>query len=1078
MKRAPASTASILRSDLTLIAFILFLIGLFPIDKTILISRPVWASAARGLLPFKPAEAPSTVAPLAAGATFAVINTNDNGIGSLRQAIIDANASAGPDMITFDIPGAGTHVITLTASLPDITSPVTIDGYTQSGSSLNTLLKADDAVILIELNGASAGAGVNGLTIDAGSSTVRGLNITGFSFSGILLQNAGGNVVEGNFIVGNFSRGVAINAGSSSNMIGGTALGSRNIISSNGSQGVRILAGSTGNSVKGNFIGIDASGAGAAGNFNEGVFVNSSDNDIGGTTLPERNIISGSLNASGLTIAGTGATGNIVRCNFIGTDARSATAIGNKEEGILIDSGAANNTIGGGPLTIGNVISGNKQNGMVLGFSSPVSGNHISGNFIGTQGDGVSPMGNGQDGISLVSGNNNSIDDAGGDGNIIAFNSGNGVEVISGTGNAILSNSIFSNALLSIDLGADGVTMNDAGDTDVGPNNLQNFPILTSATVSLNTTFIQGSLNSTPNTSFTIEFFSNSECDPSGFGQGQKLIGSRTVFTDSSGNTLINFSFPGSFSLPLTATATDPSGNTSEFSPCSSNAASADLVISKSASPDSVKPGDTLTYTITVTNQGSVVAEKVIVVDNLPSSVTFVSCSASGNGLCLGSGNNRRVTFGALPAGASAIITLVTTVNDSVTNNTVIINTATVSAANADSNPINNAVTAATTVAGAPPVIECPGNIIRSLAAGQCSAVIDFPLPAIVNPRSNLLVSCSPPAGSAFPVGITTINCLARNETGISGACSLTITISSPKSLRVTLEGGAAALNFGPAAAQRKTKKPPKDCDCDSIFTIENTGCAAVNISLDSILRTGNDVTSGKISNPDDSKTFAVRLVNNDQSETDLSPGASVTIVTGQRRSFRVLFKPGIPAITGKTTGLAASELMRDVITSKITFKQNGIEAIVVNLVGRILTDVRIINPDNARAKKRVEFTKTGNEFIVRFGIYDADLDADRATFEFMDGNGRVVQQAFDVDLAEPIRQNNIIKGQSFVVTQKFTGAKDHKEVVSVRVKVSDSHSSDSVTSQLGASTGSAATAQSLANSVRGAVILPAKEFQ
>src|ERR1044072_2585651 len=206
MKRAPASTASILRSDLTLIAFILFLIGLFSIDKTLLIQRPAQASAARRLLPFKSAEAKSTIKTLAPDAPIVVVNTNDNGMGSLRQAIIDANASPGPDTITFDIPGAGKHVITLTATLPDIISPVTIDGYTQSGSSRNTLPKADDAVISIELNGASAGAGVNGLTIDAGGSTVRGLKITGFSFSGIVLQNAGGNVVEGNFIVGNFSR--------------------------------------------------------------------------------------------------------------------------------------------------------------------------------------------------------------------------------------------------------------------------------------------------------------------------------------------------------------------------------------------------------------------------------------------------------------------------------------------------------------------------------------------------------------------------------------------------------------------------------------------------------------------------------------------------------------------------------------------------------------------------------------------------------------------------------------------------------------------------------------------------------
>ena len=244
-------------------------------------------------------------------------------------------------------------------------------------------------------------------------------------------------------------------------MIGGTTPDLRNIISNNGSQGVRILAGSTTNFVQGNFIGIDADGSGPAGNFNEGVFLNSSDNVIGGTTPGARNIISGSLNASGLTIAGPASTANLVQGNYIGTDATGTSALGNKEEGILIDGNAAANTIGGATVSGGNVISGNKQNGIVLGFASPVNGNKILGNFIGTQADGVSPLGNGQDGISLASGSNNSIGDAIGDGNVIAFNGADGVEVVSGTANSILSNSIFSNSLLGIDLGGDGVTAND-----------------------------------------------------------------------------------------------------------------------------------------------------------------------------------------------------------------------------------------------------------------------------------------------------------------------------------------------------------------------------------------------------------------------------------------------------------------------------------------------------------------------------------------------------------------------------------------------------------------------------------------
>ena len=95
------------------------------------------------------------------------------------------------------------------------------------------------------------------------------------------------------------------------------------------------------------------------------------------------------------------------------------------------------------------------------------------------------------------------------------------------------------------------------------------------------------------------------------------------------------------------------------------------------------------------------------------------------------------------------------------------------------------------------------------------------------------------------------------------------------------------SLRFGPAKASRKTKKPPKGCDCDSSFTIENIGCATINLTLDSIMRTGSDVTNGKITNPDDSKLFSVKLINN-ESETDLGVGTIVSIPTGQSRSFRV----------------------------------------------------------------------------------------------------------------------------------------------------------------------------------------------
>jgi hypothetical protein len=161
---------------------------------------------------------------------FLVTNTLDAGAGSLRQAILDANANPGPDTIDFNIPGSGVHTIAVGdpagLPLPAITDTVTIDGYSQPGASVNTLSVGDNAVLQIELDGTSLGAGFNGLHITAGNSTVRGLMIDNFArtagpaFAGgnaILLDTNGGNVIEGNILGTNGSGNKSIFASSNGN---------------------------------------------------------------------------------------------------------------------------------------------------------------------------------------------------------------------------------------------------------------------------------------------------------------------------------------------------------------------------------------------------------------------------------------------------------------------------------------------------------------------------------------------------------------------------------------------------------------------------------------------------------------------------------------------------------------------------------------------------------------------------------------------------------------------------------------------------------------------------------------------
>src|SRR5262245_6866446 len=170
-------------------------------------------------------------------ATFPVTSTADSGNGSLRQAILSAESTPGADTISFSI-GSGPQTIRLSSPLPQINDSVTIDGTTQPGYA---------GTPLIELNGSTAGAGANGLTISAGNSTVRGLAIRGFAGSGIVLDTNGGDVIQGNFIGTNAAGTVLANGGSGvlisgvgNNTVGGTTAAARNVISGNSGAGVTI----------------------------------------------------------------------------------------------------------------------------------------------------------------------------------------------------------------------------------------------------------------------------------------------------------------------------------------------------------------------------------------------------------------------------------------------------------------------------------------------------------------------------------------------------------------------------------------------------------------------------------------------------------------------------------------------------------------------------------------------------------------------------------------------------------------------------------------------------------------------
>jgi len=192
----------------------------------------------------------------------------------------------------------------------------------------------------------------------------------------------------------------------------------------------------------------------------------------------------------------------------------------------------------------------------------------VIGNRIGTNAAGTGALGNTAEGV-LVSRTGTTIGEPDRP-NTIAFNGAAGIRIESGTGNRISSNSIFANGTLGIDLAPTGVTANDSGDADTGPNELQNFPVVTSAQTSGGITTFSGTLDSRPSTEHRVEFFDTANCDPSRFGEGRIQILATDVTTDSSGRVSFTRSatqaaVDGHF---VTATATDPDGNTSEFSRC------------------------------------------------------------------------------------------------------------------------------------------------------------------------------------------------------------------------------------------------------------------------------------------------------------------------------------------------------------------------------------------------------------------------------------------------------------------------------------------------------------------------------
>ncbi len=1086
--------------------------------------------------------APSLVE-TAAAMIFTVTNANDMGGGSLRQAIMDANANAGLDTISFMVGSGGPVSINPSSQLPAINEAVMIDGESQplfAGSPIVELF----------------GMGVTGsaLTITGGNTVVRGFVINRFiAGPGIFINTNGGNVLENNFIGTDTSGTMAapnlsgIEVGDTpGNTIGGTAANSRNLISGNIEGGILIVGPlATGNQVMGNLIGVEVNCSAAVPNGTAGVSIvaGASNNTVGGTTSAARNMVSGN-NGSGIllmdsattgnlvqgneigiglfmmtipntqqgvsisggasntiggavsgarnVISGNGengvridmgtATGNSVQGNFIGTDPTGTTAVPNGQSGIRLEDMATNNQIGG---NAGNLISGNAGSGVSLGNAS---NNQVQGNLIGTQIDGLSALGNGGDGVVMGTASSNNLigGTTAGAGNTIANNS-QAVRIFSGTGNSILSNSIFDNQF-GIDFIDDaGPTPNDPGDADTGPNDIQNFPVITSAATNATLTVIQGTLNSTANTTFRVEFFSSPMCDPSGFGQGKRFLGSTMVTTDGGGNANINAGLPVTINVSdlVTATATNPSGNTSEFSNCAMVTpivcainCPADQTVS--TGPNEAACGTRVTYpdpqiigmcgtvncapasgsffpvgstqVTCTTGFGPSCSFNVFVLDRTrpnitcPGNVTANAPAGQSSAVVnypapTATDNCPAVTVSCSPPSGSVFPRGTSTVDcvarDESINETPCFFTVTVNDSDA-------------------PTIRCPANIVTQAPSGQNSAVVNYPPPVVTDNLPGATASCVPASGSSFPLGTTTVTCTATDTSGNRAMCGFTITVNGgTPTARVTIDGGKDAVEFGTQTPVTPRRKPPKTESPCSFFNIENTGLTPLVLTYVSAVRTGNAVTSGRITDANERGTYTLSTVNVEQGEEEVPAGTTITVGVRQTVRFCLRFDPLIPAVQTNTNNLTAPSVIPDLITSRCNFTIQGGAALSVNVVGNVAETLMLINPDNPRKQSVVTFARSGNEFILIYSIFDPDLDTNRARYELLNSSGQIVGQPIEVDLAQAISQTGLLSGQSFTVEQRFTGANSHPEITGCRLTVTDGEGSVSKTATSSSSSAS-----------------------
>jgi hypothetical protein len=492
---------------------------------------------------------------------------------------------------------------------------ISIFGASASGNVIQSNFIGPQRGALERMNSGQDGIEIFAMAHDntvGGIASTEGNVVSGNSSTGIFIDSGPNNVIEGNLVgpgvdgvtrIGNGNVGVWING--TENRVGDGTPERRNVVG--GSNGTGIRLGGFGNRVWGNYIGTDATGDRAMRNSGEGVLVFGVQGcQVGGSIAGRGNVISGNF-GNGVELYGSDCQSNFIRGNFIGTNADGTAAVPNSRG--IVTRDAQFNFIGGTDTVDRNLISGNLSDGIDIEFlfgGGFATHNEVSGNWIGVDATGTHALANFGDGIhvvtpgntiggasaifgNVISGNSGNGVFLNGSGNTVAFNvigpaipntfsrigthplplgnGGDGIRLFTLFANRLSSNFIYANHGIGIDLNGDGPSANDQL---MDMDGIQNYPILDSVTLNSGSSHhMIGHFHSMPNMVFDVQTFVSESGDPTHFGEGEAPLFAFQVQTDTEGNVGWSMDFdallpPGRY---VTATAINPDGTTSEFSP-------------------------------------------------------------------------------------------------------------------------------------------------------------------------------------------------------------------------------------------------------------------------------------------------------------------------------------------------------------------------------------------------------------------------------------------------------------------------------------------------------------------------------